>query len=85
MIALLRAGKDGQAQRLSNRRFLPLLGPASHGAVEQAVLRAKPGWYVDAGFMDTQDGREHTRLASRARSGCPRWAMTSAIGSTRLG
>ena len=26
------------------------------------MLKAKPGYYVEACFMDTQDGREHTRL-----------------------
>jgi hypothetical protein len=26
------------------------------------VLHAKPGYYVEACFMDTQDHREHTRL-----------------------
>jgi hypothetical protein len=61
-MALLRAGKDGKAERLANHQFLNLLGPASTGAVQQEVLHAKPGWYVEACFMTTQDGREHTRL-----------------------
>jgi hypothetical protein len=26
------------------------------------VLHAKPGYYVEVCHMDTQDGREHTRL-----------------------
>jgi hypothetical protein len=30
--------------------------------MQQAVLDVKPGWYVQACFMDTQDGREHTTL-----------------------
>jgi hypothetical protein len=62
VMALLRAGKDGKAERLSNQRSLNLAGPLSSGAVQQAVLHATPGWYVEACFMDTQDGREHTRL-----------------------
>jgi hypothetical protein len=62
VMALLRAGKDGKAARLANHRFFDLAGPLSSGAVQQAVLHAKPGWYVEACFMDTQDGREHTRL-----------------------
>jgi hypothetical protein len=62
LMVLLRAGKDNAAQRLSNGHFLDLLGPASPGGVEQSVLKAKPGYYVEACFMDTQDGREHTRL-----------------------
>jgi len=60
--ALLRAGKDRRAQRLSNRRFVSLLLPASPGALQQQVLHARPGHYVEVCFMDTQDGREHTRL-----------------------
>jgi hypothetical protein len=59
---LLRAGKDRAAQKLSNGRFSDLLGPASPGAMQQAVLKAKPGYYVEACFMDTVDHREHTRL-----------------------
>ena len=34
----------------------------SHGAIQQERISAKPGWYVEACFMETQDGREHTRL-----------------------
>jgi hypothetical protein len=62
VMALLRAGKDNKAQRLSNGQFFGLAGPLSTGAAQQAVLHAKPGWYVEVCFMDTQDGREHTRL-----------------------
>ncbi len=62
VMALLRAGKDGKAQRLSNHAFLNLAGPLSPGGMQQAVLNAKPGYYVEACFMDTQDHREHTQL-----------------------
>jgi len=62
VMALLRSGKDGKAQKLSNGRFLALAGPISPGGMQQAVLNAKPGYYVEACFMDTQDGREHTQL-----------------------
>ena len=41
---------------------MSLLGPASPGAMQQQVLHAVPGYYVEACFMDTQDGREHTQL-----------------------
>jgi hypothetical protein len=59
---LLREGNDNAASKLSNHQFFQLFGPDSHGAVQQFVLNAKPGWYVEACFMDTQDGREHTQL-----------------------
>ncbi len=62
VMALLRAGKDGKAQKLANRQFLALAGPLSPGGIQQAVLNAKPGYYVEACFMDTQDHREHTQL-----------------------
>jgi hypothetical protein len=59
---LLRAGEDSKAAKLAGPGFISLFGPLSHGAVQQSVLKAKPGWYVLACFMDTQDGREHTQL-----------------------
>lgn len=59
---LLRAGKDRQAQKLASPRFASLLGPASPGAVQQQVLHAAPGYYIEACFMDTEDHREHTQL-----------------------
>ncbi len=62
VMALLRAGKDRQAQKLASRSLVNLLGPASSGARQQEVLQAKPGYYIEACFMDTQDGREHTAL-----------------------
>jgi hypothetical protein len=37
-------------------------GPLSTGSYQQEVITAKPGWYVQACFMQTQDGRPHTRL-----------------------
>jgi hypothetical protein len=37
-------------------------GPASPGAYQQETITAKPGWYVQVCFMETQDGRPHTRL-----------------------
>lgn len=62
VVHLLQAGKDKKAQRLANNNFLALAGPVSHGAIQQLTLRAAPGYYVMACFMDTQDGREHARL-----------------------
>ena len=59
--ALLKAGKDHKAQKLATGG-VDLMDPASPGAMQQQVLNAKPGYYVQACFMDTQDGREHTTL-----------------------
>ena len=62
VIALLRAGKQKQARPYLTSSFFEIFGPASHGAVQQYVLHTKPGYYVEACFMNTQDGREHTQL-----------------------
>jgi hypothetical protein len=58
---LLKAGKDNQAGNLSTS-FLTFDGGLSPGQIQQQVLTAKPGIYVLACFMNTQDGREHTQL-----------------------
>ena len=62
VIALLRAGHDRQAQRLETHASFLLALPISHGAVQQTILNANPGYYVETCPMDTQDGREQTQL-----------------------
>jgi hypothetical protein len=61
IMALLKAGKDGKAQKLATGS-VDLMDPASPGAMQQQILNAKSGYYVQACFMNTQDGREHTQL-----------------------
>ena len=59
----LRKGEpDKKLHRYSNGRSVDLMDPVSPGAVQQSKLHAKPGYYVEACFMDTEDGREHTQL-----------------------
>jgi len=58
---LLKAGKDNQAQRLATN-FYAFDNLLSHGGYQQLVIRNRPGQWVLACFMDTQDHREHTRL-----------------------
>jgi len=60
-MAALRAGKNKLARQLA-MGFENFQGPASPGALQQEVITAKPGIYVLACFMDTQDKREHVRL-----------------------
>jgi hypothetical protein len=57
----LRAGKGRLARRLSigGANFA---GPLSPSGLQQLVVNDKPGIYVLACFMNTQDGREHTQL-----------------------
>ena len=62
VITALRQGKDRLAQKLASHNFAELMGPVSPGAMQQGVLNAKPGYYVEACFMNTEDGREHTAL-----------------------
>jgi hypothetical protein len=61
VVALLKAGKDRQTQKLASG-FNLFLGTSSSGAIVQEKLTAPRGTYVIACFMSTQDGREHTRL-----------------------
>ena len=58
---LLKAGKNAQAGRLvtNSYNFDNIL---SHGAYQQLVIHNRPGFWVLACFMDTQDHREHTLL-----------------------
>ncbi len=37
-------------------------GPLSTGGFQQELITARPGWYVQACFMRTQDGRPHTLI-----------------------
>lgn len=62
LVAALRAGNNAASRKLSDHQFVGLMGPVSPGASQQEVLQAKPGWYVEACFMNAQDGREHTQL-----------------------
>lgn len=61
IVRLLRAGKDKQAQRLPVGGY-EFENVVSTGGLVQLRLHVKPGTWILACFMDTQDGREHTRL-----------------------
>jgi hypothetical protein len=56
------AGKDNKAGKLVTGVPIDLMGTVGPGGMHQQVLKAKPGIYVLACFMSTQDGREHTAL-----------------------
>ncbi len=61
LIALLRAANDKEAPKLaiSAPEFA---GPLSPGGVQQELINARPGIYVLASILRTQDGREQTQL-----------------------
>ena len=58
---LLKAGKDGAAQRLATG-FTTFFNILTHGASQQQVIHLRPGYWVLACFQSTQDGQEHTQL-----------------------
>jgi hypothetical protein len=61
IVKLLKAGKDNKAGRLAIGGY-GFAGPISTGSYQQFVITQKPGVWVLACFMDTQDHREHTQL-----------------------
>ncbi len=58
----LLTGKEKGLEKLVSAEPFGFAGPLSHEAFQQETITAKPGWYVQACFMETQDGRDHTRL-----------------------
>jgi len=62
LVQALKSDNKKQARKLIAGPPANLQGPVSTGVYQQETITATPGWYVQACFMDTQDGREHTRL-----------------------
>jgi uncharacterized cupredoxin-like copper-binding protein len=62
VVKLLLAGKEKGLEKLVSGPPVTFAGPLSHEAFQQETITAKPGVYVQACFMDTQDGRSHTQL-----------------------
>ena len=58
----LLTGKEKGLKKLVAGAPFSFAGPLSHGAYQQETITAKPGWYVQACFMETQEGVPHTRL-----------------------
>jgi hypothetical protein len=61
-IKLLREGNERAFGKLIAGPPITFQGPVSHGAFQQETITANPGIYVEVCFMQTQDGRDHTRL-----------------------
>jgi hypothetical protein len=61
-INYLQKGQERKVFKLVAGQPFGFFGPLSQGAFQQETITAKPGWYIQACFMDTQDGRQHTRL-----------------------
>ncbi len=62
LVSALRAGKQKKAEKLIAGAPVSFTGPVSSGAYQQLTISARPGWYVQVCFMETQDGRDHARL-----------------------
>ena len=62
VVADLKAGREKGLEKLVAGTPFEFQGPVSHEAFQQETITAKPGWYVEACFMETQDGRSHTLL-----------------------
>ncbi|HME02321.1 MAG TPA: hypothetical protein VKG38_04750 [Solirubrobacteraceae bacterium] len=58
----LLSGKEKGIEKLATGEPVNFAPPMSHEAFRQETITEKPGWYVQACFMETQDGRDHTRL-----------------------
>ena len=61
LVKALLAGNEKAANKLAIGGVI-FAGPLSSGAFQQETITAKPGIYVQACFMDTQDHRSHTML-----------------------
>jgi hypothetical protein len=62
VVSALLAGKEKGVEKLISGEPIAFTGPVAPGAYQQETITAKPGWYVQVCFMETQDGRSHTRL-----------------------
>jgi hypothetical protein len=62
IVAGLSTGHEKGLEKLIAGQPFSFAGPVSSGAFQQATITAKPGWYVQACFMTTQDGRPHTLI-----------------------
>jgi hypothetical protein len=58
----LRSGNERGLGKLIAGAPFEFYGPISHNAFVQETIKAKPGIYVQACFMETQDKRDHTKL-----------------------
>jgi hypothetical protein len=61
-VKALLAGREKSLEKLISGEPFSFAGPLSTGSFQQETITAKPGWYVQACFMETQDGRDHTLL-----------------------
>ena len=61
-VRLMKEGREKQVFKLVSGQPFSFYGPIGSGAFQQETITQKPGWYIQACFMATQDGRVHTSL-----------------------
>jgi len=61
-VRFMKEGREKKVFKLVSGQPFSFYGPISSGAFQQETITQKPGWYVQACFMATQDGRVHTSL-----------------------
>jgi hypothetical protein len=62
VVTALKAGDEKGFGKLIAGPPVSFTGPVSHGSIQQETITARPGWYVQVCFMETQDGTVHTLL-----------------------
>ncbi|HUA73638.1 MAG TPA: hypothetical protein VL988_02680 [Solirubrobacteraceae bacterium] len=62
VVKALQTGHEKGIEKLVAGPPVSFFGPISNGAFQEETIAAKPGWYVQACFMPTQDGRPHTLI-----------------------
>jgi hypothetical protein len=62
ILTAFRTGHEKKLRKLVGGEPFTLQGPVSPGGYQQETITAKPGYYVQVCFMETQDGRPHTLL-----------------------
>jgi len=62
IVKALASGHEKGLEKLVVGPPVGFSGPISTEGFQQETITAKPGWYVQACFMPTQDGRPHTLL-----------------------
>lgn len=62
VVKALLSGQEKGLEKLVAGPPANFAGPLSSEAFQQEIITATPGWYVQACFMPTQDGRAHTLL-----------------------
>jgi hypothetical protein len=62
VVKALSTGREKGIEKLIAGQPISFAGPLSSNTFQQSTITAKPGWYVQACFMTTQDGRPHTLI-----------------------